>query len=230
MSNNADQYIEQPRYPVAIDCVIFGYENDKLKLLLYPRRFAPSKGEWSLMGGFVQKDESMDDTVNRVLKLTVGLENIFMDQVGAFSEPLRDPGGRVISMAYYALIRIDEHDTELVEEKGGKWWPITALPKLIFDHSQMVANALEKLQNNATFNLIGKELLPEYFTLTQLNNLYNAIFQREFNAGNFRKKLTTLNSLEKLNSRDMQSSKRGAYFYKFKNHNKDIQNDRIVKL
>ena len=230
MSNNTDQYLEQPRYPVAVDCVIFGYENDELKLLLYPRRFTPYKGEWSLMGGFVHMNESMDDTVNRVLKLTVGLENIFMDQVGAFSEPQRDPGGRVISMAYYALIRIDEHDTELVEDKGGKWWPITALPNLIFDHSQMVANALEKLQNNATFNLIGKELLPEYFTLTQLNNLYNAIFQREFNAGNFRKKLTTLNALEKLKTRDTQSSKRGAYFYKFKNDTNNFENNRIVKL
>ena len=230
MSNTQDSYPEQPRYPVAIDCVILGYEEDELKLLLYPRRFAPNKGEWSIMGGFVQENESMDDTVKRVLKLTVGLENIYMDQIGAFSDPQRDPGGRVISMAYYALIRIDEHDTELVEAKGGKWWSITKRPELIFDHSQMVSDALEKLQNKATFKLVGKELLPKFFTLTQLNNLYNAIFQKQFNAGNFRKKLATLNALDKLSTRDTQNSKRGAYFYKFKKEKKEIQYERIVKL
>ena len=113
-------YEEHPKIPVAIDCVIFGYEADELKLLLYPRRFEPNKGDWSLMGGFVQEQESMEETVKRVLKQTVGLENIFVEQVGAYSNPNRDPGGRVISMAYYALIRIGEHDRELVDNKGGK--------------------------------------------------------------------------------------------------------------
>lgn len=223
-------YAEHPKFPMAIDCVVFGYEAEELKLLLYPRLFEPLKGKWSLMGGFVQADESLDDTVKRVLKTTVSLENIYMEPVGAFSDPDRDPGGRVISMAYYALIRIDEHDTQLVEAKGGKWWPITSTPELILDHNQMVKDALLKLQNNATFNLIGKELLPEFFTLTQLNNLYNAIFQRNFNAGNFRKKLASLHALQKLTRKDTQSSKRGAYFYKFKKKTRDIQYDRIVKL
>ena len=197
MGNTQDLYSEQPKMPVAVDCVIFGYEHDELKLLLYPRRFDPFKGEWSLMGGFVQEFESMDETVKRVLDQTVGLENIYVEQVGAYSDPQRDPGGRVISMAYYALIRINEHDKELVDQKGGKWWPITERPKLIFDHSQMVSDAMEKLQSKATYKLIGKELLPATFTLTQLNNLYNRIFQKQFNAGNFRKKLSSLNLLEK---------------------------------
>jgi len=230
MINAQDQYSEHPKFPVAIDCVIFGYEEDELKLLLYPRRFDPSKGKWSLMGGFVQENESMEDAVKRVLKLTVGLENIYLDQVGAYSDPNRDPGGRVISMTYYALMRIDEHDKELVDEKGGKWWAINERPKLIFDHKQMVIDALEKLQNKASFKLIGEELLPKIFTLTQLNNLYNAIFQRNFNAGNFRKKLATLDILDKLKTKDTLSSKRGAYFYKFKKEKKNTQYDRIVKL
>ena len=121
MGNTQDLYSEHPKMPVAVDCVIFGYEDDELKLLLYPRRFDPFKGEWSLMGGFVQDDESMDVTVKRVLNQTVGLENIYVEQVGAYSDPQRDPGGRVISMAYYALIRINEHDKEFVDQKGGKW-------------------------------------------------------------------------------------------------------------
>lgn len=230
MASTQDLYSEHPKIPVAVDCVIFGYEDDELKLLLYPRRFDPFKGEWSLMGGFVQDSESMEHTVERVLQQTVGLENIFVEQVGAYSDPERDPGGRVISMAYYALIRIDEHDKELVDVKGGKWWPITERPELIFDHSQMVSDALEKLQNKATFELIGRELLPKTFTLTQLNNLYNAIFQRKFNAGNFRKKLATLNVLDKLKTKDMQGSKRGAFFYKFKKVKKNVPQERIVKL
>ena len=230
MMSTKDLYPEHPRFPVAIDCVIFGYEAGELKLLLYPRRFDPSKGAWSLMGGFIQENESMKQTVERVLIQTVGLENIYVEQVGAYSDPDRDPGGRVISLAHYALIRIDEHDKKLVDQKGGKWWPITSMPGLIFDHNQMVEDALEKLQNKASSKLIGKELLPKYFTLTQLNNLYNAIFQRDFNAGNFRKKLASLNILDKQAKKDTQSSKRGAYLYKFKNEVKNIQYDRIVKL
>ena len=230
MNNTQDLYSEHPKIPVAVDCVIFGYAEGELKLLLYPRRFAPYKGEWSLMGGFVQENESMEDTVDRVLQLTVGLENIYVDQVSAYSDPRRDPGGRVISMAYYALIRIDEHDKVLVDRKGGKWWPITERPDLIFDHNNMVKDALERLQNKATFKLMGRELLPEYFTLTQLNNLYNAIFQRKFNPGNFRKKLASLNVLYKSKMKDTNSSKRGAHFYKFKKEPKKTQYERIVKL
>lgn len=230
MSTTQNIYSDHPKFPLAVDCVVFGYEADELKLLLYPRLFEPAKGKWSLMGGFVEAHESLDDTVNRVLKMTVGLENIYMEQVGAFSDPARDPGGRVISMAYYALIRIDEHDTELVGEYGGKWWPITSIPELIFDHNQMVRDALGKLQSNATFNLIGRDLLPDIFTLTQLNSLYNAMFQRNFNAGNFRKKIATLNVLEKLPDKEKFSSKRGAYFYRFRNGISELQTERIVKL
>lgn len=223
-------YNDQAKYYVAVDCVIFGYEDGELKLLLYPRRFTPSKGDWSLMGGFVKEFETMDQATKRVLKLTVGLENIFMKQVGGFSGVDRDPGGRVISQAYYALMRIDQHDKELVKKHGGMWYPITRLPKLIFDHDLMVKDALLKLQHHATFNLIGRELLPELFTLTQLNNLYNAVFQYDFDAGNFRKKLASLNVLEKLAIKDTSSSKRGAYYYKFAENIDDGQYDRIVKI
>ncbi len=221
---------DQPKYHVAVDCVIFGYQNDELKLLVYPRRFTPSKGDWSLMGGFLQEDETMDQAAQRVLHLTVGLDNIFMEQVGGFSALDRDPGGRVVSMAYYALIRIDEHYSDFVSQHGGRWYSITALPQLVFDHNKMVTMALEKLQQKASFQLIGRELLPEMFTLTQLHNLYNAIFQRTFDAGNFRKKLSSLNMLEKLDIKDTSTSKRGAYYYKFCKDNTETEHERIVKL
>ncbi len=223
-------YIIHPKYHVSVDCVIFGYEHDELKLLLYPRRFTPSEGEWSLMGGFVQENESLEMTSARVLKQTVGLENIFMEQVGGFSDPNRDPGDRVISMAFYALIRINEHDRELVNVNGARWWSITDAPPLIFDHSKMVQQALEKLQQIASYKLIGKELLPELFTLTQLHNLYNAIFQRNFDAGNFRKKLASLNVLERTAIKETSTSKRGAYLYRFTPQSDLILQPRIVKI
>ena len=223
-------YQNQPKYNVAVDCIVFGYENDELKLLLYPRHLQPSLGEWSLMGGFVQQDESMEETTIRVLKQSVGLENIFMEQVHAFSKPERDPGARVICMAFYALIRLDQHDKDLVNSYGAKWFPISTLPKLIFDHDDMVKLALEKLQQTASYKLIGKELLPDKFTLTQLHNLYNVIFQRKFDAGNFRKKIASLNVLKRLTIKDNTTSKRGSYYYTFKDQTEELVIERIVKI
>jgi ADP-ribose pyrophosphatase YjhB (NUDIX family) len=220
----------QPKHYVAVDCVIFGYDEDELKLLLYPRRFEPSFHDWSIMGGFVQEGESLDNAARRVLKLTVGLENIYMEQVGGFSEPNRDPGGRVISMAYYSLIRVGEYDKELVSQTGGKWFSISKFPTLVFDHAEIVENALKKLQQKATYELIGKDLLPNTFTLTQLNNLYNAIFQRSFDAGNFRKKIASLKLLDRLTTKQTDTSKRGAFYFQFKENIDHTNYDRIVKF
>ena len=225
-----ETYNERFKYFVAVDCVVFGYENDELKLLLYPRRFEHEYKSWSLMGGFVRPDESLDVATQRVLELTVGLREIYLEQVTGFSAPERDPGGRVISMAYYALIRINEHDKNLVASHGGKWWSFDKMPKLVFDHNEMVEAALQKLRFKATYQLLGKELLPEMFTLTQLNNLYNAIFQRTFDQGNFRKKISSLNILERTSQKETDSSKRGAFYYKFKEHLNHENYDRIVKF
>jgi len=222
-------YSKFPKHYLAVDCVIFGYEDYELKLLLYPRGFEPLIGKWSLMGGFVQDDESMDNAALRVLQQTVGLNKIYLEQVQGFSEPDRDPGGRVISMAYYALIRIDQHDKELVRKHGAHWWPITKLPQLIFDHEKMISIALERLQRKASLELVGKELLPDLFTLTMLHNLYNAIFQKQFDAGNFRKKISSVDMLEQTSLKDTIGSKRGAYYYKFKKSQNHENVLRIVK-
>lgn len=223
-------YEKYPKHYLAVDCVIFGYEESELKVLLYPRGFEPSRGKWSLMGGFVNTDESLDQAVLRVLEQTVGLNNIYLEQVAGFSEPDRDPGGRVVSMAYYALIPIDKQDKELVRNHGAHWWPITKLPALIFDHEKMIQVSLERLQLKASLELVGKDLLPDLFTLSMLLNLYNAIFQRQFDAGNFRKKIATIKMLEQTPLKDTDSSKRGAYYYKFRKNNKPVSFDRIVKL
>lgn len=225
-----ETYHNKSKYYVAVDCVIFGYQDEDLKLLIYPRCFEPAFQDWSLMGGFVQEHESWEMAARRVLKITVGLENLFLEPVGEFSKVDRDPGARVISMAYFALIRIGEHDKKLVSERGGKWYSLDEIPNLVFDHSEMVDSALKKLQKRASYDLMGKDLLPEKFTLTQLNNLYNAIYRRKFDAGNFRKKISALNVLERLTNKDTNSSKRGAYYYRFKKDTKHINHDRIVKL
>ncbi|NOY96128.1 MAG: NUDIX hydrolase [Chlorobi bacterium] len=208
-------YKKHPKHYVAVDCVIFGYKDEEIRLLLYPRGFEPSKGGWSLLGGFIQERESSDQAAWRILKQTTGLKDIFMEQVQVFSEPGRDPEARVISIAYYALIRIDRHDKNLVRENGAHWWPITKLPSLVFDHKEMVDKALLKLQQKAGYGLVGKEMLPEMFTLMQLRKLHEAIYQKELDPGNFRKKILSFNLLKRLNIKNSSESRKGAYYYQF---------------
>ena len=224
------RYTGYPKIHVAVDCVIFTYDNGQLKVLLYPRNIEPRKGDWSLMGGFVGDRESLEDAARRVLEQTVGLRDIFMEQVSAFSQPDREPDERDISTAFYALIRNDIHNSELVEAHRGEWYPITELPPLIFDHNKMIDMALQRLQNKASHELIGRELLPRKFTLTQLNNLYNAVFQHTFDPGNFRKKIASLNVLLQTPDKDTVSSKKGAYFYVFPHDYEPKDFCRIVKV
>lgn len=224
-----DYYKQQSKFHVAVDCVIFGYEEGQLKLLLYPRAFEPVKGSWSLMGGFVHDNESANDAAYRVLRQTTGLDDIFLEQVAAFSDPQREIYERVISIAYFALIRIDRYKKSKAQEFGAKWWPINELPGLIFDHEQMIEQALKKLQQKAGTSLAGSELLPRKFTLLQLRKLYEAIYQREFDPGNFRKKMLSLDVLEKMDQKNSTESKKGAYYYKVKANKVEEEQERIVK-
>jgi len=223
-------YKQHPKHYIAVDCSIFGYEDGELKLLLYPRGFEPSIGKWSLMGGFVQENESVEEAAGRVLLQTTGLKDIFLEQVTAFSKPDRDPGARVISITFVALIRIDIHDKDLVRESGAHWWPVTKLPSLIFDHEVMIQSALALLQQRASIGLIGNELLPDMFTLMQLRNLYEAIFQKSFDPGNFRKKVLSIDLLERLNVKNTTESKKGAFYYQFKKIEPGLRTERMVKL
>ncbi len=222
-------YVGHPKFLLSVDCVIFGYEDEQLKLLLYPRAFEPEKGSWSLMGGFVQKEESSEEAACRVLSQTTGLDNIFLEQVNTFSQPGRDPFERVISITYYALIRIDHFDKERMASFGAKWWPVTDFPNLIFDHKEMVEQARARLQQKAGSSLVGSELLPSKFTVTQLRKLYEAIYQREFDPGNFRKKMLSLGVLERLNQKNSTESKKGAYYYRVKANKVETVLERIVK-
>ncbi len=208
-------YSEYDKFLVAVDCIIFGFDGKELNLLLIKRNFPPAKGEWSLMGGFLKKNESMNQAAERVLFKLTGLCNVFLEQLQGYGEIERDPGERVISIAYYALINIDDYDEELAQQYNAKWFPINNFPKLIFDHNIMVDKALRRLQRKAQNQPIGFELIPPKFTIPQLQRLYEAIFRKEFDKRNFRKKILSFHVLKKLEEKDRESSKKGAYLYQF---------------
>ena len=208
-------YNINPRFYVSVDCIIFGFDKGSLKLLLLKRNFEPAKGSWSLMGGFVQDGESVDDAAKRVLAELTGLENVYMEQVGTFGEVDRDPGERVISVAYYALININEYDRNLVQQHNAHWAEINEIPPLVFDHPQMVKQARIMLQKKASSEPIGFNLLPSLFTLFQLQSLYEAIYGEPLDKRNFRKRVADLNYIEKTDKIDKTGSKRGAALYKF---------------
>jgi len=210
-------YQEHEKFHIALDSIIFGYDEEgrELKVLLLKRKFEPAKGEWSLMGGFLKSDESVNNAAKRILNQLTGLSDVYMEQLYAFGEPDRDPGDRIVSIAYFALIRINASDLELVKSYGAIWMPISALPQLIFDHSSMISMALRKLQIRARTQPIGFELLPDKFTLPQLQGLYEAIYSKTFDKRNFRKKLLLMDLLEKLDEKEKQTSRKGAWYYRF---------------
>lgn len=210
-----DFYRKNAKMYVATDCIIFGFDEGKLKLLIFRRRVEPLKNSWSLIGSFVRLEEDVDQAAKRVLTEITGLENVFMEELRSYGKAERDPGFRSISIGQYALIRLDEYDKELVKKHGAHWYEIDKLPELLLDHNQMVEDALERLKRKARYRPIGFELLPEKFTIPQLQQLYEAIYQKDLDARNFRKKVLSLNVLVKLDEKDKSTSRRGAFLYKF---------------
>lgn len=208
-------YSKNPKFYISVDCIIFGFSGGELSLLLLKRNFEPARGEWSLMGGFVQENESVDDAAKRVLAELTGLDEVYMEQVGAFGNVHRDPGGRVVSIAYYALVNINEYDRELVRQHNAFWINIKELPPLIFDHSDMVEKARALMQQKASTKPIGFNLLPSLFTLSQLQSLYEAIYGEPLDKRNFRKRVAEMNYIEKTDKIDKTGSKRGAALYQF---------------
>ena len=201
---------------VAVDCIIFGFDKGQLKLLLFKRKIAPFIDEWSLIGSFVKPTESIQQAAERVLVETTGLQNIFMESLGCYGAVNRDPGARVISQAYYSLIRLDTDQTVVVEDFQARWFDFKSLPPLILDHDLMIKDALDLLRRKASYRPIGFELLPEKFTIPQLRTLYEAIYQRTLDRRNFRKKILSMDILDKLAEKDKTTSRKGAFLYRFK--------------
>ena len=215
MGRTNDYYGANPRFYVGIDCIIFGFLKGELSLLLLKRDFEPAQGQWSLMGGFVQENESVDNAAKRVLAELTGLNNVYMEQVGTFGNVHRDPGGRVISVAYYALIDIDEYNRESVRQHNAYWMNINEVPPLIFDHAEMVGKARTLMRQKAAAEPIGFNLLPKFFTLSQLQHLYEVIYGEPLDKRNFRKRIAEMNCIEKTGMIDKTGSKRGAALYQF---------------
>ncbi|SKA37382.1 ADP-ribose pyrophosphatase YjhB, NUDIX family [Chitinophaga eiseniae] len=207
------RYAQQTRLLVAVDCIIFGFDGQEIKLLLIQRGFEPCKGKWSLVGGFVQEEESAEDAATRVLKNLTGLDGIYMEQLHTFSSPDRDSVERTISVAYTALIDIKRYK-QLHEDFHAVWFPINHHPELIFDHDAMVNQAKEKLRYKAALHPLLLELLPPKFTLPQLQQLYESVYNTSFDKGNFSRKILSTGLLVRLADKDKLNSRKGAFYYK----------------
>ena len=208
-------YREHSKVWVSVDCIVFGFENNQLKLLIGRRQMDPGRGEWSLYGGFVRDDEGLDEAANRVLYSLTGLKEIYMKQVGAFGAVDRDPGERVISVAYCALINVNDYDDKLRQQYELEWADLGQLPKLYSDHNQMVSKAISLLRRRIKTEPLSFNLLPDLFTLTQLQHVYEAILGSPIDKRNFRKRIKQIDFIEKTELIDKKTSKRGAALYRF---------------
>ncbi|MEZ4917854.1 MAG: NUDIX domain-containing protein [Saprospiraceae bacterium] len=229
-STNSYQYHKEDKLLLAVDCIIFGFDEEDLKILLIKRGFEPEKGKWSLVGGFLKRSETLETAATRILKMYTGLDNIFMEQVTTFSEVDRDPVERTVSTVYYALVNIKDHSEKLIKKFSANWFSVSSAPHLIFDHDKMVHHALKRLRNRAATEPIGFELLPEKFTMRQLQKLYEAIWDTQLDKRNFINRVRALNILEKLDEKDMSSSKKGSFLYQFDAEKYNRDNEKSFAL
>jgi ADP-ribose pyrophosphatase YjhB (NUDIX family) len=213
------KYSKQTRLLLAVDCIIFGFDGEVLKLLLIKRGFQPEKGNWSLMGGFVQDNESLDQSANRILKQLTGLEGVYLEQLFTFGEPTRDPIERTVSVAYFALIDIQKYQTQMSSDYQAEWFQLKRTPKLVFDHQEMLEQARKRIRYKAAMHPILFELLPTKFTIPQLQNLYECVFNTTIDKRNFSKRVLATGLLIKLADKDKAGSKRGAYYYQLNMQN-----------
>ena len=213
------KYSKQTRVLLAVDCIIFGFDGDELKILLIKRAFNPEKGNWSLMGGFVQTSESVDQAANRILKDLTGIEGVYLEQLYTFGDPQRDPTERTASVCHFALVDLNKYEAQLNNDYHAEWFPLKRFPKLIFDHNDMVEMAKKRIRYKAAFHPILFELLPDKFTLPQLQNLYESVYNTTIDKRNFSKRVLATGLLIKLTEKDKTGSKRGAFFYRLNTQN-----------
>lgn len=225
-NQHMDFYKGEPKTLLAVDCVILGFNGESLEILLVKRDIAPERNKWSLMGGFVQEDESPEKAATRVLKKLTGLENVYMENCGIFGEPGREKR-RVVSITYFALIDTKQYKHILSEEYEAKWFPLNDHPKLIFDHEDMIAAAKHTLRTKAALYPILFELLPEKFTVPQIAILYECVYDIFLDKRNFSRKLLASGLIIKLNEKDKENSRKGAFFYRL---NTEIYKEKIMSF
>lgn len=212
---SASYYQNNVHFLIAVDCIIFGFREKELHVLLTRRPVEPKKNEWSLMGGFMEENESLDQAAEKVLYRYTQQKGIYMEQVGAYGEISRDSGGRVVSVAFYALVQMEKFNTSPAQNFDARWININELPELVFDHNRMVSDALMLLQYKVSKEPLIFKFFDGKFTLPSLQDLYETIYQMPLDKRNFRKKLASMNILDRLEMKDKENSKRGAFFYSF---------------
>jgi len=207
---------EYPRGALTVDCVVFGFDEAELKVLLIRRGIAPFKGKWALPGGFVRVDETVDDAARRELLEETGLTNVFLEQLYTFGAVNRDPRERVVSVAYYALVKLSEHPAAGASDASdAAWFPIAEKSALAFDHSEILETALTRLRGKVRYEPLGFELLPAKFTLSQLQRLYEAVLQTPLDKRNFRKKILAMDLLLPLKEQARTGAHRPAQLFRF---------------
>lgn len=207
-------HYKYPHPSVTTDCVIFGFDGMQLRVLLVERGVEPYKGRWAFPGGFLRMDESAEEGARRELQEETGLKGAYIKQFHTFTDPNRDPRERVLTIAYYALVRMQE-------VKGGDdaaraaWFALSEVPSLAFDHDHILRVALKELRKQIHFEPIGFELLPEKFTCKELQLLYEAILDVKFDRRNFYNKMKHFEILTQLDERVFNSPKKEAFLFKF---------------
>ncbi|GAB3897453.1 NUDIX hydrolase [Spirosoma agri] len=207
-------YTHPSRILVALDCIIFGFDGEEIKLLLIKRNFEPEKGKWSLMGGFLNETEDLEVASQRILYELTGLTNNYLEQLQTFGSVSRDPVERTISVVYYALVNIEQQDVTTIKAHNAYWISLKNKPELIFDHDAMVEQALRQLRYKAALHAIGFELLPEKFTIPQLQKLYEAIYNTKLDRRNFSRKIISTDLLVSTGEKDTNSATKKGQLYK----------------
>jgi 8-oxo-dGTP diphosphatase len=207
---------EYPRPALTVDCVIFGLDAEELKILLIRRALAPFRGRWALPGGFVHVDESLDAAARRELREETGLEDVFLEQLYTFGALARDPRERVVTVAYYALVNLGDHPVQAASDaESAAWFDVRDLPRLAFDHVDVVEMALQRLKSKVRYQPIGFELLPAKFTLSRLQGMYEIILERQLDKRNFRKRVLQLGILDETEELEQDVAHRAARLYRF---------------
>jgi 8-oxo-dGTP diphosphatase len=209
--------VERAAVQVTVDVVIFTIQSGALEVLLVRRGVPPFEGAWAIPGGFILTDESLEAAALRELEEETGVRDVYLEQLYSFGDPGRDPRGRVITVAYYALIAADRasHPVAGTDAAAARWWPVSSHPPLAFDHDAILTYAVERLRNKLEYTTVGFQLLPRRFTLTQLQQVYEAILGRTLDKRNFRRKLELLGILTPLKEWSREGPSRPARLYEF---------------
>ena len=207
---------EYPRAALTVDCVVFGMDDQDLKVMLIQRDLPPFEGEWALPGGFVRVEETVDEAARRELAEETGLKDVFLEQLYTFGAVDRDPRERVVSVAYFALVNLVDHRVQAATDaRQAAWFPVHYVPSLAFDHADILSVALERLRGKLSYQPLGFELLPKKFALSRLQHLYEVVLERELDKRNFRKKVLATGLLIETDEVQQDVAHRAARLYRF---------------